>query len=197
MPRDWRSESDNEGWQPNANWRWWNKAANIHFSSNVPGKKGPPWNSEEQCQYYQMYHGNSRLKSIFWNGTSTMSSKLMRLLSSTIALLVWPMMQLTIWHSEWHPCGYWVSRIPDVKAFIKAMARPTCFQDNGKRIPYTITIDSSVKRGFQKWKERTLILPSGRHLLGHCKTWIQDNDLLDLLTMLIQILIQFGFPSEW
>jgi hypothetical protein len=76
------------------------------------------------------------------------------------------------------------------------MARPTSIQDDEDRIPYTITKED-VKQGFKKWKERTSTSPSGRHL-GHYKSWIQDNTLLDLLTLLIQIPIKFGFaPAQW
>jgi hypothetical protein len=85
---------------------------------------------------------------------------------------------------------------PEVQDFVEAMARPTSIQDDGERIPYTITRED-VKQGFQKWKERTSTSPSGRHL-GHYKSWIQDDTLLDLLTLLIQIPIKFGFaPKRW
>jgi hypothetical protein len=85
---------------------------------------------------------------------------------------------------------------PEVQDFVEAMARPTSIQDDGERTPYTITRED-VKQGFQKWKERTSTSPSGRHL-GHYKSWIQDDTLLDLLTLLIQIPIKFGFaPKRW
>jgi hypothetical protein len=82
----------------------------------------------------------------------------------------------------------------EVADFIKAMARPTNIQDDGERIPYTITKED-VKEGFKKWKERTSTSPSGRHL-GNYKTWIQDNELLETLTIMIQIPIKFGFAPK-
>jgi hypothetical protein len=58
----------------------------------------------------------------------------------------------------------------EVEDFVKAMARPTRIQEDGKRIPYTITKED-VEEGFKKWKERISISPSRRHL-GHYISWI-------------------------
>jgi hypothetical protein len=95
------------------------------------------------------------------------------------------------------PVNIQIEEFPEqVKDFIKAMARPTSIQEDGEVISCKITRDT-VKEGFQERQERTSTSPSGQHL-GHYKTWIQDDDLLDLLTMLIQIPIQFGFaPEQW
>jgi hypothetical protein len=82
----------------------------------------------------------------------------------------------------------------EVADFVKAMARHTSIEEDGERIPYTITKED-VKEGFKKWKERTSTSLSGRHL-GHCKSWIQDDELLEILTMMIQIPIKFGFAPK-
>jgi len=85
---------------------------------------------------------------------------------------------------------------PEVAEFVKMMARPTPIQEDEDRISHEITRED-VSQGFAKWRESTSTSPSGRHL-GHYKAWIQDDDLLDLLTTMLQIVVKFGFaPERW
>jgi len=94
------------------------------------------------------------------------------------------------------PVEVQLEEFPEVADFIRKMARPDDIQADLTRISEDISTDD-VYYGFRKWRETTSTSPSGRHL-GHYKSWIQDDELLEMLTNMLRIVAKFGFaPKRW
>ena len=85
--------------------------------------------------------------------------------------------------------------IDEVQELAVAMAMPKAIRECGKM--KTEISKMELKEGMKKWKESTTTSPSGRHL-GHYKAWVEDNQLCDILLLMINIPIKYGFaPERW
>jgi hypothetical protein len=80
----------------------------------------------------------------------------------------------------------------ELQVFLEECKRPK----NVMEISATIS-DEDFRKAVQKWRESTSTSPSGRHL-GHYKTSLLDDDIMQLHVDMLNLPIKFGFaPERW